>query len=230
MVMTTTNELFLPSRITYRVHDADGLVAIFKKLQCMIWEVPKQRWTWNYEHEAKAMGFPAAYDAIPPEHQPVVLASCYLMDSDTLHVYVRSTFRLIKTLVFFGQQVPLSCAKGEFFDEYNFVTKVKPGQPLPYPEDFFKDESKIEFIDPDKFLGQGKEAAMAAMLDMTSRYLPALERHSLEAFYTDGVAHFVNAMRLREILAMEQDKRVKPIRPYEVILELVQKAGNNPPW
>ena len=126
LVMTTTNELLLPSRIIYRVHDAQRLMTIFRKLRCMIWEPPKRRWTWNYEHEAKALGFPAAYEAVPPERQPLVLASCYLIDPHTLHVYVRSTLRLIKFLVFFGQRVSLTCAKGDAPKSKNDLSSMSP--------------------------------------------------------------------------------------------------------
>lgn len=93
LVMTTTNELFLPTRIVYRVVDRARVLGTFRGLRCMTLE-PSGRWTWNYEFEAKEMGFPPAYEEVPPERQPVVLAACYWVGADGLHVYVRSTLRL----------------------------------------------------------------------------------------------------------------------------------------
>src|SRR5262245_4262177 len=99
LLMTTTNELFLPSRIIYRVFDREELLAKFRKLRCMTFEETNGRWTWNYEFEAKKMGFPPAYEEIPPERQPIVLAGCYFAHPTSLQVYVRSTLRLRKLLV-----------------------------------------------------------------------------------------------------------------------------------
>ena len=87
--------------------------------------------------------FSPAYDAIPPERQPVVLATCYVLDPTTLHVYVRSTERLVKALNCFDSRFPRNCLKAEFMDEYNLLTSVSPKSraPLPTPEMFFKDKN-----------------------------------------------------------------------------------------
>jgi len=157
IVMTTTNELFLPARVIYRVADRASVLATFRGLRCMTLE-PSGRWTWNYEYEAKEMGFPPAYQEIPPERQPMVLAACYWVGSDRLHVYVRSTLRLTKFLVFFDRHVPRRCAQGEFFDEYNLLTVQDPCLPLPKPEDFFRDESKLVFMDLESLLSDSPSA------------------------------------------------------------------------
>src|SRR4051794_1342498 len=111
--MTLANEVFLPSRIIYRVLERKKVLAKLGDLRCMTFEPFKGRWTWNYEFEAKQLGFPADYEAIPVERQPIVLASCYWIEPDRLHVYVRSTVRLCKFLLFFDKHVPRTWAKGE---------------------------------------------------------------------------------------------------------------------
>jgi len=58
------------------------------------------------------MEFPPAYRQGLEERQPVVMASCYLVDDQTFHVYTRCGFRTVKFLVFFDQQVSRSIAVG----------------------------------------------------------------------------------------------------------------------
>jgi hypothetical protein len=224
VVMTTTNELFLPSRIIYRVIDRARVLAIFRGLRCMVLE-PSGRWTWNYEFEAKKMDFPPEYDQVPREHQPLVLASCYWVAPDGLHVYVRSTLRLRKFLEFFDQ-VPRSCAQGEFFDEYTLLSTRVSGASVPTPEDLFRDDNKIAVGD---FEGQVSGPTLAAELRRTAeKTLEPLERHRLTAFYEDGPEHMLHAMELREILAMEQYRSAEPIRPLDVLRRVLERS-NAPP-
>src|SRR5438093_340896 len=180
LIMTTTGELFLPTRVIFRILDEEQVGRRFNGLRCLNPEPPKGRWTWNYEHEAKSLAFSPAYEAIPPERQPVVLATCYVLDPEILHVYVRSTERLIKALSFFDTQFPRTGLKAEFMDEYNLLTSVSLDGPrvIPTPEDFFKDESRIQFRDSERFL-QGGDAHGAAELLFAEmqREMAPLERH-----------------------------------------------------
>jgi hypothetical protein len=224
VVMTTTNELFLPTRIVYRIFNAEDLLRRFAKLRCMVYEEANRRWTWNYEAEAKKMGFPAAYNQIPKEHRPLILASCYLVDEDTLHVYVRSTLRLQKVLVFFDQWIPRSTAQAEFMDEYNLVTAQEASQPWPRPEDYFHNDAEFEFFDTDAF--EPKDLDLKELMKRQLRKeLAPKERHRLTAFYEDGEEHLVTAGRFREFLAAKQYQSAEPIRPFEVLQEAMQNAG-----
>lgn len=222
LATTTTGELFLPSRVIYRVHDPERLLRKFRELRCMVFDKAKRRWLWQYEFEAEEMGFPPAYDAIPPDRRPLVLASCHEAEPNRLHVYVRSTLRLTKFLVFFNKHVQRRFADGEFFDECNVTTVHDPGRGIPAPEDYFRDESKIVFLDVDAIASD--PARSRELLD-TQRCLEPLERHRLTAFYEDGEEHMVGAMRLRELLAMEQHRSDKPIRPFDVILDMMKKSA-----
>ena len=188
----------------------------------MVFDETKRRWLWQYEFEAQDMGFPPAYDAIPPDHRPIVLASCHEVEPNRLHVYVRSASRLTKFLLFFDKHIPRRCAEGEFFDEYNLITVHDPQKDIPAPEDYFRDESKIAFLDGEAI---ASDPAMAAQLlcGITQRCMDALTRHRFAAFYADGEEQMVGAMRLREVLAVKQYASDKPIRPFDVILEMIKK-------
>jgi hypothetical protein len=228
LVMTTTGELFLPTRIIYQILDEEQVRRRFHGLRCLNPEPLKGRWTWIYEHEAKSLAFSPAYEAIPPERQPVVLATCYVLTPEILHVYVRSTERLIKALSFFDTQFPRTCLKAEFMDEYNLLTSVSLDGPrlIPTPEDFFKDESRIQYRDPEQF-SQGGDALAAAGLLLTEmqREMAPLERHRLDAYYEDGPEYLVDALKLRELLAMKQHESGKAVRPYQVIEEIMRSSS-----
>lgn len=47
-VMTTTNEIHLPTRLVYEVHDANRLRGWLKKASRMSWDAVKQRRAWHY--------------------------------------------------------------------------------------------------------------------------------------------------------------------------------------
>jgi hypothetical protein len=225
--MTLTDELFLPSRIIYRVFDRKRLIAKLRSLRSIVFDPDSQRWVWNYEYEDEQAGFQEAYDRIPPERRPLVLASCFLLADDWFHVYIRSAIRVTKALVFFDRHVPRSCARAEFLDEYNLLTRTDPKAPLPVPEDFFRDESKIVFIDVEKVMEEnyGNPARLRRMMGSVAvQLLQPLERHRLSAFYEDGEEHMKTAMRMREIMAMKQGLSDVPIRPPDVYRELF--SGN----
>ena len=138
LLTTTTGELFLPTRIIYHVHDREELLRKFRRLRCMEFDGAKRRWTWNHEYEAKELGFPTAYDAIPPDGRPLILASCYEVDGNRLHVYVRSALRLTKFLVFFNKHISPRRQKS-----VGFGVSERLRQP-PAPETVRRTESRRE--------------------------------------------------------------------------------------
>ena len=226
VMMTTTNEVFLPTRLVYEVYQERPLREFLGKQSCIGWDPEKHRWTWEYEGAALKLKFSKEYSVKAEKNQPVVLASCYLTDPKTLHAYTRCGLRAVKFLSFFDQYVPRTVAKAKFIDQYNFVTAIKPDEPMPIPEDYFKDESKIEFFDIMGLLDAQetpeKKASLAALCaGFEQRALAPLERHRLDMFYEDGVTSLELSMQFRETMAMTQYKSGKPLRPFEFIQAIV---------
>ena len=56
-VMTTTNELYLPTRLVYEVFDVKPLRAWLQKTSCVAWNPIKRGWTWNYDGAVRKMKF-----------------------------------------------------------------------------------------------------------------------------------------------------------------------------
>ena len=240
-LMTITDELFLPTRLVYEVYDANQLRAWLKKTTCVEWHPVKLGWTWNYDGAAIHMGFPLSYAKVPKAYQPLVLATGYLVDKHSFHVYTRCGLRTVKFLEFFDQQVPRTIAMGQYIDQYNLITSVSEGEALPFPEDYFKDESKLEFFDliglldsPDS--PEKEKALYDYESEAARRTLRPLERHRLEAFYDDGPKQMEQGVKFREMMAMLQTESSEPIRPVEVISRILSaavpktgKVGRNDP-
>jgi len=133
----------------------------------------------------------------------------------------------VKFLGFFDQAVPRSCAKAEFLDEFNLVTTVAPGEAIPVPKDFFRNGREFEFLDVEKELRERRargEDPVAWLQALTQRPAQARERHRLDSFYEDGLQSLESSLRLRGIVAMKQHLEGVSIRPYDVILEMIQRG------
>ncbi len=164
IIQTTTDEPYLPTRLVYTVRQPDTLRRWFERHPAMTWDTDLRRWTWNYHRKLRKLGFPAAYEEAVRRQGGLVLASCYLVDRKTLHVYTRSGVRAHRFLVFFEREVSRAVAMGEFVDEYNLPTTGKDVRAVPTPEDFFRDESRIEFIDVAAMQDAAKTPAEQAAL------------------------------------------------------------------
>jgi hypothetical protein len=234
VIQTTTDEPYLPTRLVYSVHQPDALRRWFERHAAMSWDPGLGRWTWNYHRKLRKLGFPAAYEEAVRRQGGLVLASCYLVDRRTLHVYTRSGLRAHRFLVFFDREVSRAVAMGEFVDEYNLLTTGKNVRAVPTPEDFFRDASKIEFFDiptlMDAAKTPGEEAALDALLTKRrfTKTITPLARHRLEMFYLDGPKSFEQAMQFRELMAMLQHQSPTPICPYEVVKEQLEAAFGAP--
>jgi hypothetical protein len=225
LMMTLTDELFLPTRIVYLVKDREELLSRFHNLRCMMFDPFRTRWVWQYEFEATRIGLPVNYRRIPRERQPLVLPSCYLLDRGAMHVYLRSTLRVSKALVFFYRHIPRACARAEYIGEYNLLTAQEPQRPLRSRKISLRTNRESISTISNRLPMPVRLAAELSVI--AERTLEPLERHRLKAFYEDGGEHMKGAMQMREIMAITQYFSDTPIKPYQVMRELFQSAHGN---
>jgi len=141
----------------------------------------------------------------------------------------------MRFLVFFDREVSRGVAMGEFVDGYNLLTTGTDPATVPTPEDFFRDDSRLEILDPgaliDAAMTPDREAALDALLDerRVNRTITPLERHRLDMFYADGPRSFEQAMQIRELMAMLQHKSPTPVNPYDVLRDYFEAAFDTPP-
>lgn len=226
LIHTTTNELYLPTRLIYTVAAPEELRAWFTRHPAFAWDSDRRRWAWEYDRSCRKLGFSPEYAETVRRTGGLVLASCYLKGG-TLQVYTRCGLRAVKFLVFFDQQVKRTIAMGEFVDKYNLVTLTANPRDVPQPEDVFADESRLEFFDIAALLDSAKTPAeMKATMELIrlrslTETLAPLVRHRLEAFYCDGPKAMETSMQLRDTLAMIQHQSKTPINPLEEIRKMV---------
>lgn len=214
IIQTTTDELYLPTRLVYTVRKAEVLRRWFQRHPALTWDSAGGRWTWNHHRKLRWLDLPKAYAEAILRQGGLVMASCYLVNAKTLHVYVRSVPRALYFLRFFDREVPHDVAMGEFVDGYNLVITAKDVTTVPTPEDYFADERKVHYVDSGTVVDQCKTPSarerLGAELD-TDRIQP-LERHRLDSFYTNGLAALQQAMQFRETLAMLKHESPNPDR------------------
>ena len=148
VLQTTTDEIFLPTRLVYAVKQPEVLQRWLRKHPAMLEDRAQGRWTWNYHRKVRKLGFPESYDEALRRQGGLVLASCYQPDKRSFHVYTRCGMRATRFLSFFDKEVSRSVATGEFVDQYNLITTASHVAEVPTPEEYFRDESRIEFFDP----------------------------------------------------------------------------------
>ena len=98
VLQTTTDEPYLSTRLVYTVHQPDALRRWFERHPTMAWDADLRRWTWNYHRKLRKLGFSAIYGEVARRQGGLVLASCYLVERRTLHVYTRSGLRALQQL------------------------------------------------------------------------------------------------------------------------------------
>ncbi len=225
LLLTVANELYLPSRLVYIVKDEAKFKERLSTLKCFDWVEHERRWTWLYEEEACLLDFPVEYKSLPPEAQPVVLASCRMAPNGRFHVYLRATIRILKFIEFFDRFMSKDLAAGEFLDEYNFLTRIRFGKETPpSPEDFFKEERNFVLIDAEALMRKSPQEYLRKLETDTLR---KFDRHKFDDFVADGPRLMEAAMTYRETMAMLQDKSDKPIRPNEITRAVL--GGKKPP-
>lgn len=221
LVTTLTNEFFQPMRLYYRVHNKTKLIARFKKLKCMEYYEMSDEWTILYADEAANITLAIPPEKVPPEAQPLIIATIHMPDEQSMVVDVRSIERASRILEFIDRHVPRRVAEATDAAIYNqLITAETPESAMrtDYSEIF--SERNIISIDPEKTLLEmeelaeqyvDKQEALAIarqkIMDHAKKHLPVVEKFPL-FFYDekDGIKHFEMTCKMRQAIAMEHFK------------------------
>jgi hypothetical protein len=212
ILATITGEFYQPVRLHYRVFDDKGLLQAFRKLSCVKEDLPRQRWVWLYDHEAKGLTFKQSYAQIPENLRPVVLGSLSQRPNDKLVLDLRSGERALAAIPFFDAHIPRSVAELTEAEVANKVYTTENAQPR--PEDLFDHQPsaardpKAEFKRLTEQVTQGRsirarlDIALNVIRSATGQPLPETERVPIH-YYEDGIEGFELALTLRQIVAKE---------------------------
>ena len=101
LLVTLTNEPFMPVRLYYAIPDRSFVVKKLKKLECMA-EVPvEQCWQWLFHGEASSLRFVGDYDEVPEERRPIVIGRIRFPQSGGMTLETNSIPRAIEGARFF---------------------------------------------------------------------------------------------------------------------------------
>ncbi len=211
--MTVTGEYFQPVRLHYRVFNQQGLSRAFKKLRCVEYDPPQNRWVWLYEQEARKLGFKRPYAGIPRHLHPIVIGSFFPRTNDQLLLDLRSFDRARFAIPFFDKHVARSLAKVTEAEIVNKLFSATENSGLT-PGAIF-DHQTSTCLDPTSTLKrlieqtahvqdplQKLRIAMEEVKSRANKPLPEIERFPVH-FYEEGIKGFAGALQVRQVLALQ---------------------------
>ena len=152
LVKTLTDEFFQPVRLYYIIHNEIGLQEIFNQLKCFEYDAILNDWTIRYSDEAANIGLKVPPEKIPPQAQPLIIATIFIENKQAMLIDVRSIERAARVIEFINNHVPREIAEVTHASIYNELITATNNNPeslrdIDYDE-LFSDEN-ITVIDPE---------------------------------------------------------------------------------
>ena len=238
LVKTLTDEFFQPVRLYYIIHNEIGLQEIFNQLKCFEYDAILNDWTIRYSDEAANIGLKVPPEKIPPQAQPLIIATIFIENKQAMLIDVRSIERAARVIEFINNHVPREIAEVTHASIYNELITATNNNPeslrdIDYDE-LFSDEN-ITVIDPESHfleaetLASQYEDKAEVFAIMTRRVqekakqpLPRAEKFPVY-FYDEGIQHFETAFKMRQHIAAEHFFGNKDFSFYDLIHNLVSK-------
>ncbi len=204
IIKTMTGEIFLPTRLYYKLHSKSGLQARFSNLSCMTYDRAGDRWVWLYDGEAKNLKLSVPYSSIPPDKRPIILGSFYSRVDDQMYLDVGSVERAIKAIEFFDKRIKRAVAEVEYVAIYNRVCSTTDEHPGYCFDKIFSNvhtddidlavEAKL--ADARRFIEEGRVGEM-----MNAKNFELVEAFPVH-YYEDGISHVETSLKARQTVAV----------------------------
>lgn len=241
LVKTLTEELFQPVRLYYILHDKHKLESYFKKLKCMLYDEDSNDWVINYMEEAVKIGLQIPPNKVPKKAQPLVIATIYIDNENTMLIDVRSIERAEKIITFIDKHIPKTVVEITHAAIYNQLITAGKDEPKSAVDVDYNDifnQKNITVIDPEKAFREAEEIVaqykdkaerMKEMIQKTEddakKPLPKVEKFPVY-YYEDGIEHFKMACRMRQVIAMQHYLGNKDFSFYDLTQQLVLNQEN----
>ncbi|PIQ43420.1 MAG: hypothetical protein COV52_05335 [Gammaproteobacteria bacterium CG11_big_fil_rev_8_21_14_0_20_46_22] len=239
LTRTLTHELFQPMRLYYVIYDLEKLQSCFKQLKCMSHDAPRE-WVLMYTAETSRLGLSIPPKQVPKEMQPLVIATCYIEDKQTLLVDVRSIERAEKIIRFIDRKVPREVAAITHAAIYNRLITTNPKNPTDVDYDEIFNEQRITVIDPENFLqdmtttskqyddkDQAREAVFRQIEENAKKLLPEVEKMPVH-YYEEGIASFKMTCQMRQFIAMQHFLGNTEFSFYDIMQKMVGEQTKKP--
>jgi hypothetical protein len=127
LIMTTTEELLMPVRLYYTIHNKKSLIKALRKLKCVLFsKEDENHFIISYHKEAKKFNLAVPYQEVPKELYPITLAEGYIVGNCKLHIDARSLRRGVELVDFLVKFIiPSSIIEITDMANYNKVTVAR---------------------------------------------------------------------------------------------------------
>jgi len=106
LLLTGTDELYIPVRLYYKIYNQHGLLKAIKKLKCIYFsEDDNTHFAISYFKEAKKLDLGMHYQDVPAELYPINLADCYLKPNSILCIDLKSLRRAVEIIDFLHKHI-----------------------------------------------------------------------------------------------------------------------------
>ncbi len=219
LLCTTTGEIFQLARVYYEVFNKKTVLGVFKKLRCMAFDPPRNRWVWLFEYETKKLRLGKPHNQLPKEIRPVVIGAFTFRDEAHMHLDVRSFERATQAIEFFDKRINRQVAKVSSLRIVNQLFEATQEQSQKLLQ-----ESADVFFERDDIprpMGEELMAKIASLkeenTDIETRRQEAIgwiEQRALEPlpkieelptnYYEDGIEQLETALHLRKLELIEK--------------------------
>lgn len=106
LIMTSTEELFMPVRLYYKLHNKKALIKALRKLKCVLFsQEDEDHFVISYHKETKKIDLAIAYQEVPKELYPIALADGYIVGNSELRVDTKSLRRAVGIVDFLVKSI-----------------------------------------------------------------------------------------------------------------------------
>jgi hypothetical protein len=177
----------------------------------MDFQVPHQRWIWNYCKEAADIGLEVAWNDVPLDHIPVILGAFFFKNDHEGFFNFNSFQRATKGISFFAERLPRSVLEVTDMEVYNKLFDGPVDHATVHAEIFDRNpspksnnvawEERVALIESS---GLQNEEKYKRLIEDSERHakkpLALIERFQTN-FYTDGIEVLKTGLRFREMIA-----------------------------
>ncbi|BBB57685.1 hypothetical protein MPCS_01696 (plasmid) [Candidatus Megaera polyxenophila] len=127
LIMTSTEELFMPVRLYYKLHNKKALIKALKKLKCVLFsQEAENHFVISYHKEAKKIDLAIPYQEVPKELYPIALADGYIVGNSELRIDTKSLRRGVGMVDFLVKSIiPSNIIEIMAMANYNKATAAR---------------------------------------------------------------------------------------------------------
>lgn len=216
VLMTTTNEPFMPIRLYYTIYNRKKIYEILHNLSC-IGFAEHDHFYISYWKEIQNFGLSVNHNDVPKPLYPIILAHGFINEDHTLHLNLRSFKRGLKMIEWINHHIHSSYLKLTHIASYNALTHTSDIEST-MSHDFneFFPEHSMKIIDPQAIVKQFKTATQhthdcnekARIVEQIMKRLEEeedfayIEKYPVH-YYEDGIQGIKLGLDLRMMVAFE---------------------------